>query len=172
MTRLAIYTFGILRSDWEAAETASFQSATLEVFGEARASDGYIDHAGTARPDLKGKPALGHDFGAWGTYVLPRFYEGSLEPDKLTAIATLSLWRDIDSVRNFVYQGVHHRDALKRRYDWFVKGRWPGLVLWWIDDAETPTWAQGTAKLELLHDTGASPAAFSFNERFGPHERR
>jgi hypothetical protein len=86
-------------------------------------------------------------------------------------IATLSLWRDIEIARRFTYGGLH-RAALNRRGDWFHKPEWPGYVLWWVEDDQVPTWAEGARKLEALDDDGPTSAGFNFAASFDPAGRK
>lgn len=80
MPRIALYTFGILKSSQETDKLADFESAAPTVFNEAETSEGFIAHGALARPDLYGKSKLGHDFGPWGIYVPPRFYPANPSP--------------------------------------------------------------------------------------------
>jgi hypothetical protein len=82
-------------------------------------------------------------------------------------ITTLSLWRDVETARQFAYGGLH-RAALKRRSDWFHKPEWPSYVLWWTADGQVPTWEEGARKLEALADDGPTRAAFNFAKCFDP----
>ena len=61
----------------------------------------------------------------------------------------------------FTYAGFH-AEVLKMRDDWFVKGDWPAFAAWWIADDETPTRAEGSKRLEHLHDNGPTSHAFDF----------
>ena len=171
MSRIALYTFGVLKAPTGSPILVDFVANAPSVFAEAEAIDGFFGHASAARPDLAGKSKFGEDFGPWGIAVAPRFYEGFSKPGEETMIATLSLWRDIEIARRFSYGGLH-RAALKRRSDWFHKPEWPGYVLWWVDDDKVPTWAEGTRKLEALDDDGPTSTGFNFAACFDPAGRR
>ncbi len=164
--RIALYTFGILKHPRGCEAMAGFAALSPNVFGEVRAANGFIAHALSERPDLRGKSPLGEDFGAWGRYAVPRFYDGSPCPGEATVIATLSLWRDVQSARQFTYKGPLHHSALVRRRDWFRKPQWPGHVLWWVAETQVPTWRDGVGKLEMLQDHGPTPSAFDFATDF------
>ena len=118
MPRLALYTFGVLKDVTGSAILTDFVTMAPSVFAAANTVDGFIAHAGDARPDLAGKSKFGEDFGPWGIAVAPHFYKGSTKPGEDTMITTLSLWRDIEAARRFVYGGLH-RAALRRRSEWF-----------------------------------------------------
>ncbi|CCE07763.1 conserved hypothetical protein [Bradyrhizobium sp. STM 3843] len=165
MSRIALYTFGILNAAAKSDELADFRAVAPAVYGEAERSEGFIAHAVSARPDLYGKSRLGQDFGPWGVYVAPRFYQPSGGDDDGTMIATLSLWQDTDAAWSFVYGGLH-RGALRRRRDWFKPPEWPGYVLWWVPHSIVPTWREGASKLEALHDDGPRASGFDFSHRY------
>ncbi len=96
--------------------------------------------------------------------MLPTNLPGCEGHDLELHIATLSLWRDVQSARAFVYQGLH-RDALTMRYDWFLRGEWPGHVLWHIEDDVLPLWSEGVSKLEALARHGESADRYTFGSR-------
>jgi len=165
MSRLALYTFGVLKAPTGSETLTDFVAMAPSVFAEAEAADGFFGHATAARPDLTGKAKFGEDFGPWGVAVAPRFYDGFAKRGAETMITTLSLWRDFEAARQFAYGGLH-RAALKRRNDWFHRPEWPSYVLWWAGNDDVPTWAEGAGKLEALADNGPTSAAFTFANRF------
>ena len=171
MSRLALYTFGVLKAPTGSQVLVDFVAQAPSVFAEAEAIEGFFGHASAARPDLAGKSKFGEDFGPWGIAVAPRFYEGFSKQGEETMITTLSLWRDIEIARRFTYGGLH-RAALKRRSDWFHKPEWPGHVLWWVEDHKIPTWAEGARKLEALDGEGPTGAGFTFAACFDPAGRK
>ena len=162
---VALYTFGLLKAPLGSEELREFAFMSPSVFGEAEASKGFIANAAVARPDLKGRAGLGADYGPWGVGVALRFYRGGTGPGEVAMMHTLSLWQDVEAAKRFVYNGLH-RTALKRRYDWFVKGAFPGYVLWWVAAGRFPTWEEGARNLEALADNGPAPSAFTFSHPF------
>ena len=88
MPRIAFYTFGILREPYGHPQVQGFFDRIDSVFEQAKNSEGFI--------------AL--DDGSWGDYVWPRFY---IKEKHAGAPATLSLWRDIESVCAFAYKNLH-----------------------------------------------------------------
>ena len=165
MPPLALYTFGVLNARTGSESLVDFVAMAPLVFAEAEATEGFLGHAGDARPDLAGKSKFGEDFGPWGIAVAPRLYDHFSKPGEETMITTLSLWRDIEAARVFAY-GELHRSALRRRGDWFHKLECPGYVLWWAIDGKVPTWGEGASKLEALADDGPTSAAFNFSKCF------
>jgi hypothetical protein len=167
MPRLALYTFGVLKAPTGSETLVDFVAMAPAIYAEAGTTEGFLGHAGAARPDLAGKTKFGEDFGPWGVAVAPRFYDGCSNDGAETMITTLSLWRDIGAARQFAYGGLH-REALRRRSDWFHKAEWPSYVLWWAADDLVPTWAEGARKLESLADEGPTSAGFNFAGCFDP----
>ena len=146
MPRIAFYTFGILREPYGHPQVQGFFDRIDSVFEQAKNSEGFI--------------AL--DDGSWGDYVWPRFY---IKEKHAGAPATLSLWRDIESVCAFAYKNLHG-EALNLREEWAVKPKWPTYAAWWVDDKHIPTREEASRRLEYLHDKGSSPFSFNFKKSF------
>src|SRR5262249_7755666 len=95
--------------------------------------------------------------------VLPQCTPDGIGADQLAM--TLSLWRDLDSVAAFAYNGAH-AEALSKRADWFTKGAWPGYVAWWVEESHRPSWKEAADRIDRLHEQGSTPEAFSFRKAF------
>jgi hypothetical protein len=162
MARLAFYTFGILHEPYGSEVVRPFVEILPNVFAVAEAAPGFIGRA--MKPNLD-RPSFGQNYGAWGLYAVPRFYDGGSDSRNNTVAATLSLWTGIDAVRTFAYTG-QHKVALGQRWEWFRKGNWPTYVMWWVADGQIPTWKQATHKLEIVGDVGPTAAAFNFRTPF------
>ncbi|MCB4803120.1 hypothetical protein QO001_002769 [Methylobacterium brachiatum] len=137
MARIALYTFGILKGAYQSEALTEFAGMARMIFPTLGGADGFIAQAGDARPDLLGRAGHGEDFGAWGVYVAPRFFDARWQASGASMVQTLSLWRDCEAARRFAYNGLH-RDALKRRSAWFQPPQWPGYVLWWVPEDVVP----------------------------------
>ena len=105
------------------------------------------------------------NWGPWGAFDVPRFYQLGRESCTDQRASTLSLWTDLQSVFNFAYSGLH-LSALRKRAEWFKAPAWPTYACWWVEDKEIPTWSQACRKLEQLHDKGSTPQAFNFRQCF------
>ncbi|MBT6275570.1 MAG: DUF3291 domain-containing protein [Chromatiales bacterium] len=46
-------------------------------------------------------------------------------------IVNLSVWKDLDALRDFVRNRLHLA-VLRRRGEWFVPSQVPTLALWWV----------------------------------------
>ncbi|WP_166459671.1 DUF3291 domain-containing protein [Amycolatopsis pithecellobii] len=165
MSNIALYTFGVLDPAADPAAMDDFSTRGPKIFSASDDAPGFLGRAGG---DGDGYTAHepGEDFGRWGIYLLPLGLPDFAGHDPHAHIATLSLWRDVESARLFVYNGLH-RESLKLRYDWFLKGPWPGHVLWNIEDDVVPSWSDGVARLEALARDGESAQHFTFGSRWG-----
>jgi Domain of unknown function (DUF3291) len=89
----------------------------------------------------------------------------SLRPLGDNVIVNMSVWRDVDALRNFVYQ-TPHVEIMKRRREWFARMANAYMVLWWVPAGHQPTVAEAAARLRLLREHGASAQAFTFAKAF------
>lgn len=80
-------------------------------------------------------------------------------------LVNLSVWQDVGSLQQFVYQSAHV-DIMRRRYEWFEKMRPVSMVLWWIPGGHRPTVTEARQKLQLLRDQGPTQNAFTFKKSF------
>lgn len=164
MSNVALYTFGLLDPAAGPTRMADFSRRAAEIYGASDHAPGFVARAEKAAPGSAAHTA-GEDFGRWGPYALPLDLPDFAGHDPTIHIATLSLWRDADSARLFVYKGFH-RDALKIRHDWFLKGAWPGHVLWRVADGAVPLWSDGVSRLQALARDGESAERFTFGSRW------
>ena len=85
--------------------------------------------------------------------------------DDPMVIVNMSVWEDLASLRQFMYQSVH-RYFLQNRRKWFEKRDGPSTVLWWVPASEIPTLTEAKEKLRLLETQGPTPDAFSLRVTF------
>jgi hypothetical protein len=89
----------------------------------------------------------------------------SLRPFGGTTMVNMSVWRDVESLREFVYRSAH-LGVTQRRRDWF---RPPGRayqVMWWIEAGRIPTLEEAGLRLAMLRDNGPTEEAFTFRVPF------
>ncbi len=154
MSRVAFMTIGVLKDVVGAPLVQGFSERVDPIFAMAEHADGFIGHP---YDSAGGKTS-------WGDWALPAlFQDPAYEP---RVVATLSLWRDLESVFTFAYRGIH-AEALGKRREWFVAGGWPVYVAWWVDDDHLPSWREASERYEQLHAHGALPGAFNFRQPFG-----
>jgi len=97
--------------------------------------------------------------------------EGSGEPgtgntennigDDPQLVANLTVWEDVKSLEEFVWNTVH-RQFYQRRAEWFELMREMDFVMWWVPVGYQPTLAEATARLDLLRQNGDSELAFGW----------
>lgn len=85
--------------------------------------------------------------------------------DDPNQLLNMSVWRDVDALRRFIYRSAH-AEILARRREWFERIEGPIMVLWWVPRGHRPSVEEAVARLELLRAKGASPEAFTFRQTF------
>ncbi len=136
-----------------------FEMLTTAVYRQSSRTPGYIAHAEPVdhRDDLS---FFHRDWGPWGPFSVPHYYKGGFNAGEVVEASALSVWRDLSSLRAFVYEGLHAR-AMSKKDLWFTPMEFPGYALWW--SPVFPTWKEASNKLELIHRIGTSSAAFTFS---------
>ncbi len=87
------------------------------------------------------------------------------DPDLLL---NLSVWEDIESLRQYVYR-TEHTDFLRRRREWFEPvEELPVTVMWWVPAGANPSVEEAIQRLYRLAEEGPGPEAFTFRQRFDP----
>lgn len=97
--------------------------------------------------------------GDGGDYTSIRPYEDPL------VIMNVSLWRDVDSLKNYVYK-TPHMDIIRARHAWFDKMDDIQQALWWIPAGQLPTALEARGRLEMVRRFGATQEAFTFAQVF------
>ena len=169
MVRVAFTTFAIMKGPYGDPQVEGFEILTPPVFNASENAEGFIARA----HEIDSNDHLSNferDWGEWGLFAVPRFYDGGFETATDTRASTLSLWQSLEAVHHFVYTGLH-RHALDQRKKWFRKPQWPSYAIWWVDDTHVPTWSEACKRLELLHDNGSTPDAFNFHKMFDSEGR-
>jgi hypothetical protein len=80
-------------------------------------------------------------------------------------LLNMSVWRDLESLRQFVYRSAHAQ-FLRRRREWFERMSEAYLVLWWVPRGHRPGIAEATARLEALREAGPHREAFTFRQTY------
>jgi hypothetical protein len=90
----------------------------------------------------------------------------ALRPRGPGFMVNMSVWEDLEALRDFVYRNGPHLDFMRRRREWFHRMAEQHLVLWWIPAGHIPSLDEGLARLDLLEREGPGPRAFTFRD---PH---
>lgn len=77
-------------------------------------------------------------------------------------IVNLSVWKDIQSLENFVWKTVH-KQFYKRREEWFSIMEKQHFVMWFVEDGHTPSEEEAKERLEHLNEKGNSDYAFGWS---------
>ena len=85
--------------------------------------------------------------------------------DNPNVIVNLSVWKNINHLKSFVYKSVHV-ELIRDRDAWFSKITASHMALWLIPAGHTPTVEEGKEKLAVLDKNGPSPKAFTFAKSF------
>ncbi|MEL6520534.1 MAG: DUF3291 domain-containing protein [Pseudomonadota bacterium] len=87
--------------------------------------------------------------------------ENKINDDPLY-ISNLSVWEDVASLENFVWNTVH-RKFYERRTEWFEVMDKMHFVMWWVPAGYRPTLDEAMERLELLQNDGPSDRAFGWS---------
>lgn len=167
MPQLALYTFGVLKSPLAdpAPLTREFHDSAEPVYAAVSRHPGYLGHAEPAEGDRR--THWDSDWGAWGEFAVPAWYDRGRTPETTALATTLSLWTGLRPAFDAVYTGPH-RTALTRRHDWFERTPHPTHAIWWLPAGVIPTWHDAVTRLNHLHTHGPTPHAFTFHHPFAP----
>lgn len=81
------------------------------------------------------------------------------DPD---VVPNLTIWRDVESLRRFVFSTVHKR-FFDRREKWFLPLPRTS-VLWRLPAGEKPSMEEGVRRLDHLISSGPTRHAFTWKE--------
>lgn len=81
-------------------------------------------------------------------------------------LITLTVWRSLEALSQYVYHGGHGA-IMRDRRRWFERSTiQPILALWWVPVGHYPTVEEAKARLAHLRQYGPTPDAFSFGTPF------
>ena len=87
--------------------------------------------------------------------------ENRIEGDP-QSVANLTVWEDVKSLENFVWNTVH-KQFYDRRADWFEVLGDMHFVMWWVPAGHQPSLAEGLDRLAHLRKNGDSDHAFGWS---------
>jgi hypothetical protein len=138
---LAQLNIGIIRGAMDSPVMADFAAALARINALAERSPGFVWRLQTEEGDA--------------TAIRP-FENPNL-------LVNMSVWRDVDSLRRYVYHS-EHVDLMRRRREFFERMPQAFLVLWWVPRGHRPLIPEAMARLEVLRARGPGPEAFTFRE--------
>lgn len=83
--------------------------------------------------------------------------------DNPRIIVNMSVWADVASLENFVWNTVHEC-FYRKRGDWFEPFGKPHLVMWWVEDGHHPSVSEGLMRLATLDAGGPAENAFGWEQ--------
>lgn len=140
---LAELNIGRLIADTDDPRVAEFMGALDRVNGLGKRMPGFV-----WMMEGSGEPGTGNtDQKIDGD---PRF------------VSNLTVWEDVTSLENFVWNTVH-RQFYQRRQEWFeVLGKMH-FVMWWVPKGHQPTLDEALDRLAHLEKNGDSDHAFGWS---------
>jgi hypothetical protein len=142
MYHLVHANIAIMRAPWDDPRMAGFVAKIDEIDALAQGCPGYV--AQPTPPD-----------------------EGSVYTGR--SMLNLSIWESVESLERFTYGGKHAL-MLERRAEWFHQQDGPNYVLFWFPEGQTPTEREVQHRMDHLAAAGATPYAFTFDQRFTVQE--
>lgn len=140
---LAQLNIGIIRGPMDSPVMAEFAANLERINAVAEATPGFVWRLQTEEGDA--------------TAIRPF--------DNENMLVNMSVWKDVESLRRYVYHSAHV-EVMRRRREWFEPMSEAFLVLWWVPLGHRPSVAEAIARLEHLRRHGPSPDAFTFRHPF------
>jgi hypothetical protein len=140
---LAQLNIGIIRGPMDSPVMAQFAANLERINALADAAPGFVWRLQTEAGDA--------------TAIRPFADENML--------VNMSVWRDAEALRQFVYHSGHVQ-IMRRRREWFERMSDSYLVLWWVPRGHRPDVAEAIGKLEALRRQGPHHEAFTFGQLF------
>lgn len=83
-------------------------------------------------------------------------------PGDADMISNMSVWDDVESLGNYVFNTVHAR-FYERRHEFFQAMTSHHFVMWWIEDGHIPTLEEAMDRLRYREANGSSAHAFGWD---------
>ncbi|MEP5153790.1 DUF3291 domain-containing protein [Planktotalea sp.] len=83
-------------------------------------------------------------------------------PGEEHMIANMSVWRDVESLGNYVFNTIYAR-FYEKRPAWFEHMTRHHFVMWWVEDGHIPTLDEAMERLAHLQEHGSNDHAFGWD---------
>lgn len=144
---LAQLNIGIIRAPMDSPVMADFANNLARINALAESSPGFVWRLQTDAGDA----------------TAIRYFDDD------NMLVNMSVWRDVESLRHYVYSSAHV-ELMRRRREWFQPMSEAFLVLWWVPQGHMPSVEEAVARLALLRAKGPTQDAFTFRTAFPPPE--
>jgi len=141
---LAQLNIGVIRGPMDSPVMADFAGNLERINALAEATPGFVWRLKTDEGDA--------------TAIRPF-------DDNENMLVNMSVWRDVEALREYVYHSAHV-ELMRRRREWFERMDEAFLVLWWVRRGHQPSVAEAISRLQLLRAKGPSAEAFTFRQAF------
>ena len=94
----------------------------------------------------------------------------NMEPVMVDHIVNISVWTDVESLKNFTYHSGHI-EVFRKRAKWFHRPKEPHMALWWVEEGVYPRAEEAIARLKFLIKHGETAKSFTFKKSFDPPEK-
>jgi hypothetical protein len=139
-THLAQLNIGWLVADTHDPAVAPFMDNLDRVNGAGKRMPGFVWM-------MEGAPGQGNT-------------EVKLDDDP-RLISNLTVWEDVTSLRDFVFETIHVK-FMARRSEWFERMETAHFVMWWVPQGHRPTLAEALERLDHLRANGPSGQEFGW----------
>ena len=142
-TQLAELNVGRLIAETDDPRVAEFMNALDQINGLGKRMPGFVwMMEGSGEPNTGNTDAkIGGD---------PRY------------VANLTVWENVETLENFVFNTLHRR-FYERRREWFEVLGEMHFVMWWVPVGHRPTLEEALERLEHLKQHGDSDHAFGWS---------
>lgn len=86
-------------------------------------------------------------------------------PDDDRILINLSVWADLETLREYVFRTAHAA-VMRRRREWFERFEGVYVALWWVPAGHRPSVEEAVGRLAHLEAHGPTAVAFSFAQPF------
>jgi hypothetical protein len=142
-THLAELNVGRLIADTDDPRVAEFMNALDGINGLGKRMPGFV-----WMMEGSGEPNTGNT-------------ETKIDGDP-RFIANLTVWENVETLENFVFNTLHRR-FYERRREWFEVLGEMHFVMWWVPAGHKPSMEEALARLEHLKAKGDSDHAFGWS---------
>jgi hypothetical protein len=147
--QIAQVNIGRVRGALDGPVMAGFMARLDEINALAEGSPGFV---------WRMKDPVGNN----NTYSRPY--------DDERIILNMSVWRDVESLKHYVYKTAHV-ELLRQRHEWFEKFSGVFAALWWVPAGHVPGVDEAKKRMEHLEAHGPTEFAFTFKTVF-PADRK